>query len=703
MPVKLLNLDDRTFADLFAEVRSLIPRHAPGWTEHNVADPGIMVLELFAWLTEAMLYRINRVSDASRVRLLELLGATFRPAQPSVLSLLVTLESWPAGSAPYKVKRGRVIWAQTLSGLRVPFEVMRSVTFTPEDTTREVILRQTQLISSRVASPAAAGDELQPPGSALPRIEVDRPFELVPVGERFLVLPPEPRPWRPQVTVGDEPWTLVVSLQGLQPANTCCFAFRPGLNAVAFGAGQRQAGGRKDETGAIPPQGAKIRVTYRSSPTPRAIVTDEFTSTGKPWQLYRLSRPLCQLDLCVSPDLEPTLLVQEQPGVWTTWEYVTRFLDMKEGAAQYSFAPWHNALRFGGDCYGRPLGSSALLRLTAWFTLGAHGNLPRESSFSGWPPFGTGDKPPKLTVDRWEILTQGASPTTLDEARLQMGGMLRPDWRAVTADDFRSVIRSNLPDIARVICLPGHLPTERASVQPEGLSVPPERLDAPPDSASQERPGYVGIMVIPNRTTELTASAQQLHDILATSPDARRLAVMARDTVGRAGSVSLWNMSTQEELKLPNSEGVQDIDFSADSRRLVARSRDAGASSANGTAGLWDASTATLVKDLGPTLSPARFTTSGRWIVTMDEEGALAARCRRWRRDSGIARPAVLGLPGVRPRRCIAAGRKRRPGAPVAVGGRPRTARRVRRRSGHGGCLQPGRDELRRTVFRCCI
>ena len=39
----------------------LIPRYAPGWTDHNVSDPGITVLELFAWLTEAMLYRINRV------------------------------------------------------------------------------------------------------------------------------------------------------------------------------------------------------------------------------------------------------------------------------------------------------------------------------------------------------------------------------------------------------------------------------------------------------------------------------------------------------------------------------------------------------------------------------------------------------------------------------------------------------------------
>ena len=634
MPVKPLNLDDRTFADLFAEVRSLIPRHAPGWTDHNVSDPGIMVLELFAWLTEAMLYRINRVSDASRVRILELLGATFRPAQPSVLSLLVTVESPLAGSAPYEVKRGRVIWGVTYSGLRVPFEVMRSAKFTPEDPTREVILRQTQLIPSRDASTGAAEDELQPPGKALPRAKSDRPFELLQVGEQFLVLPPEPRPWRPQATVDGAAWTLVTSLQGLRPENTCCFALRPRLNAVAFGAGQREADGRKDETGVIPPAGAKIQVKYRSSPTARAIVTDEFTSTGEPWQLHRLSRPLCRLDLRESPDLEPSLVVQEQPGAWTTWEYVTRFLDMKEGAAQYTFDPWHNALRFGGDRYGRPLSSSALVRLTARFTLGTQGNLPRESSFSGWPPFSAGDKPPKLKVDRWEIRTQGTSPTTLDEARLQMGAMLQPDWRAVTADDFRSVIRSNLPDIARVICLPDHLPSERPSV--------------PTDGENQARPGSVGIMVIPDRTTELTASAQQLSDILATSPDARRLAAVARDAVGHDCGVSLWNMNTHEEAKLPKSEGVQSIDFSTDGRWLVTHLRDTGASSANGTAGLWDAVTGTLVCDLGPMPSPARFSASGRWIVTMHADGARL-------RDAGDG-AVIQALPGQPCWDCLAFG-----------------------------------------------
>jgi hypothetical protein len=169
MPVKPLELDDRMFADLFNEVRSLIPRHALNWTNHNVSDPGIMLVELFAWLTEAMLYRINRVSDASRVRLLELLGAAFRPAQPAVQSVRVRRSG---GSGPFTLDAGTQVWGRPRgSGApgavvqRVPFEVMRSVLFTPDEPARMVHLRQVQPMRNMVLARPNAG----------------RPFELIPV------------------------------------------------------------------------------------------------------------------------------------------------------------------------------------------------------------------------------------------------------------------------------------------------------------------------------------------------------------------------------------------------------------------------------------------------------------------------------------------------------------------------------------------
>jgi hypothetical protein len=74
MSVPIPDLDNRTFEELVEEARSLVPVYAPDWTDHNLHDPGITFIELFAWLTEMQLYTFNQVSDRHLVKYLELLG-----------------------------------------------------------------------------------------------------------------------------------------------------------------------------------------------------------------------------------------------------------------------------------------------------------------------------------------------------------------------------------------------------------------------------------------------------------------------------------------------------------------------------------------------------------------------------------------------------------------------------------------------------
>lgn len=74
MPLPLPNLDDRRFDDLLEEARGLIPTLYPTWTDHNPTDPGIVLLELLAWLTEMVIYRVNRVPPASYITFLRLLN-----------------------------------------------------------------------------------------------------------------------------------------------------------------------------------------------------------------------------------------------------------------------------------------------------------------------------------------------------------------------------------------------------------------------------------------------------------------------------------------------------------------------------------------------------------------------------------------------------------------------------------------------------
>lgn len=76
MPLPLPNLDDRTYADLLDEVRALIPSECPQWTDHNPSDTGIVLLELYAWLTETLLYQADRLPEQHYDCFLELLNGS---------------------------------------------------------------------------------------------------------------------------------------------------------------------------------------------------------------------------------------------------------------------------------------------------------------------------------------------------------------------------------------------------------------------------------------------------------------------------------------------------------------------------------------------------------------------------------------------------------------------------------------------------
>ncbi|MBN1934500.1 MAG: putative baseplate assembly protein [Anaerolineae bacterium] len=83
MALKTPNLDDRTFQSLVDEAKKKIPLYCPEWTDHNVSDPGITLIELFAWLTETLLYRLNQVPDKHYVKLMELLGIRLQEPRAS--------------------------------------------------------------------------------------------------------------------------------------------------------------------------------------------------------------------------------------------------------------------------------------------------------------------------------------------------------------------------------------------------------------------------------------------------------------------------------------------------------------------------------------------------------------------------------------------------------------------------------------------
>ncbi|MFO8009704.1 MAG: putative baseplate assembly protein [Dehalococcoidia bacterium] len=77
------NLDDRKFQDLVREARARIPRYCPEWTDHNLSDPGITLIELFAWMVDVLLYRVNRVPEKTHIKFMEMMGIKLEPPQPA--------------------------------------------------------------------------------------------------------------------------------------------------------------------------------------------------------------------------------------------------------------------------------------------------------------------------------------------------------------------------------------------------------------------------------------------------------------------------------------------------------------------------------------------------------------------------------------------------------------------------------------------
>lgn len=71
-------LDDRHFQDIVDQAKLLIPRYCREWTDHNVSDPGVTLIELFAWMTDMLLYRVNQVPDKNYIKFLEMIGVRLK-------------------------------------------------------------------------------------------------------------------------------------------------------------------------------------------------------------------------------------------------------------------------------------------------------------------------------------------------------------------------------------------------------------------------------------------------------------------------------------------------------------------------------------------------------------------------------------------------------------------------------------------------
>jgi predicted phage baseplate assembly protein len=156
-----VRLDDRDFPSLVKEARQRIAETCPEWTEHNVSDPGITLIELFAWMTDQLIYRVNRIPEKLEVAMLNLLDVDLQPSAPACCRLRFLLASdrkadvaIPAGTEVATRREGDeepVVFATT-QGRRVRMLQLRGMA-----TSRARTVSGIPVDDDGVARPSASG------------------------------------------------------------------------------------------------------------------------------------------------------------------------------------------------------------------------------------------------------------------------------------------------------------------------------------------------------------------------------------------------------------------------------------------------------------------------------------------------------------------------------------------------------------------
>lgn len=175
MPLPSPNLDDRSFFDLVEEARRTIAKVCPEWTDLSAGDPGMVLLEVFAHITETMIYRLNRLPEKAYIEFLRLIGVRLQP--PAAASVTLTFTLARPADRPIEIPRGtRVTVSRTEGGAPPPvFVTARAAVIAQGSVDVKVLAHDCELVEGELAGR----------GTGMPGLSVvaSRPPIVAPTGE----------------------------------------------------------------------------------------------------------------------------------------------------------------------------------------------------------------------------------------------------------------------------------------------------------------------------------------------------------------------------------------------------------------------------------------------------------------------------------------------------------------------------------------
>ncbi|MFI0941154.1 putative baseplate assembly protein [Streptomyces sp. NPDC021020] len=551
MPLPAPNLDDRRFQQLVDEAKRYVQQRAPEWTDHNVSDPGVTLIETFAYLVDQLLYRLNRVPEKNYLAFLDLLGIRLFPPAAARADVDFWLSApqddtlvLPAGTEVTTLRgetEEAVVFATT-GELRILPSSLERLVAAPrggEQTDRTRTLTEGRDVPCFQSAPQPGDALLFGLPTAVPRcivaIRLDSRVEGIGVDPRQPPLVWEAwdgAAWQICETGED-------STGGLN---------RPGEIVLYVPAGHTASTSGGTRAGWL-----RCRVTepepgqpfYSESPTVREAsvftvggtmpaehaqtLTDVplGTSEGVPGQVFRLARPPVLLD--GEPPVVEVSSVTDAAG-WQRWQIVEGFsrstpddphvtLDATTG--EFAFPP---AVREADGTlrhYGAVPPKGAQIRVARYRTGGGPaGNVAR-----GAISVLRSSVPYVARVANREAARGGVAGETVDNAKMRAPDALRMQERAVTAEDHEIIARQAAPSAARVRCVPaGAAGAVRVLVVPDAVAdegddrlrfeqlIPSDQVLAAITEALDERrligasvavepPAYQGVTVVARLTT----------------------------------------------------------------------------------------------------------------------------------------------------------------------------------------------------------
>ena len=485
MPLSAPRLDDRSFQDLVDDAKRFVQERCPHWTDHNVSDPGVTLIEAFAWMTDLLLYRLNRVPDRLYVTFLDLLGVSLFPPTAARVDVDFRLSApqdavvvVPAGTvvATARSAADEPVGFTTLHDLEVvPGQVKLVGTGTGDDPIEDRTSRLGMATVVPFADPPVEGDALYVGfDQSLPGHTVL--LTLACEEGRGHGIEPDRPPLRWEALTADG-WaacdvardtTLGLNVNGQVELHV------PAGHTTRPLAGRPEGGQQGDgrSLGLL-----RCRVVrhpdikpYTESPGIRSLegavvgatveainaetVEDEVLghSSGVAGQELTLEHAP------VIPSDEPFVIQVVREGETEEWSIRANFADSRPDDRHFTLDRMAGVVRFGpivreADGTVRNLGAvpakGAVLRVPRY----RHGGGVRGNVAPGAISVLRTSIPLVASVSNRRAARGGVDGETVAEAKVRGPVQLRTRNRAVTAEDFEALAREAAPDIRRVRCI----------------------------------------------------------------------------------------------------------------------------------------------------------------------------------------------------------------------------------------------------------